>query len=112
MINIFKTLIRFAKKCTMKPKLGVVGAAFAVGLVVGIPQSADATTSLLQNIAQSHPNLIHQWSFDGADDATRRQDQQGTAHLDEVTTGTGAGVGVGYGVAGFDATSDAVTTYR
>ena len=74
--------------------------------------SANATTVAFQVQAQSRASLIHQWSFDGADDATRRQDQQGTAHLDEVTTGTGAGVGVGYGVAGFDATSDAVTTYR
>ncbi len=91
--------------------VGIVVVA-VVALAAGLQDSAYAHTSDLQDAAQANVNLIHQWTFDGADDAARRQDKKGTAHLDELVRGTGTPEDIGYGVAGLDPTSDAVSTWR
>ena len=96
----------------MKRKMRVFANLSVVTLVVGAPLGAGGTTLHLQNISQLNPNLIHQWSFDGGDNAARRQDQSGTAHLNEVAGGSATTADISYGVPGFDATSDAVTTFR
>jgi len=82
----------------------------AVSLVAGIPRGAEATTEDLQNTAQAHPNLIHQWSFDGADVSTAGVDLKGSAHL--VERSYGASEPLGYDVSGFDGTSNAFSTSR
>ena len=96
---------------TSKRKLGLSRNIFSVSLVAlvaGLPQGADATTLDFKNAAQANPNLIHQWSFDGADPTARRADQKGAAHL--IEKGTAANLV--YGAAGWDATSDAAKPFR
>ena len=97
---------------TMKHDFRALGGACMIALMAAIPMNSHATTADLQEVSQSNPNLIHQWSFDGADNDARRQDASGTAHLDEVAGGTATVADIAYGVAGFDGTSDAVTTFR
>ena len=97
---------------TLKHTLKPIGSACMIALMAGIPMNSHATTADLQEVSQLNPNLIHQWSFDGADNEARQQDASGTAHLDEVAGGTATVANIGYGVAGFDGTSDAVTTFR
>jgi hypothetical protein len=83
-----------------------------VVLLEDLQNIARADISGLQTAAQAHPNLIHQWTFDGADNLARRQDKQGVAHLDEIFRGTGTAANLGYDVAGFDGSSQAVSTFR
>lgn len=67
-----------------------------------------------QQLIQSHPDLIHRYSFDG-DSAERLQDQQGSAHLNEKTRGSNV-VPIsfipGFTIPGRTATSNAVLTTR
>ena len=97
---------------TIKHTLKMFGSACMIALMAGMPMNSHATTADLQEVSQLNANLIHQWSFDGADNDARRQDASGTAHLAEVAGGTATVADIAYGVAGFDGTSDAVTTFR
>lgn len=92
----------------MKLKFGISKGILSLALVAGIHQEAEAATINLQSAAQANPNLLHQWSFDGADPTARRADQEGTAHLNEV----GVAANLVYGAAGWDATSDAAAPFR
>ena len=83
-----------------------------VALLAGLQNIARADIAGLQTAAQAHPDLIHQWTFDGADNFARRQDKKGVAHLDESFGGTGTAASLGYDVAGFDGSSQAVSTFR
>ncbi|MCH8921764.1 MAG: hypothetical protein IIA67_01305, partial [Planctomycetes bacterium] len=83
-----------------------------VSLLAGLQEIGNADTANFQNAAQAHPNLIHQWTFDGADNAARRQDKQGAAHRNESFGGSGTALSLGYGAPGLDLSSHAVSTFR
>lgn len=71
-----------------------------------------ASVEELQDVAQDHPDLTHQYTFDGADSFERRQDSRGVDDLVEQIGGSATLDDIVYGVAGFDGTSEAVTTFR
>lgn len=67
----------------------------------------------LQVAAATHPDLLHQFTFDGDDDLARRQDKVGnTGDLAEMFNGGATVADLTYGAPGLDATSDAVETFR
>ena len=72
-----------------------------------------ASVEELQASAAAHPNLLHQFTFDGADDIERRQDKAGNGGdlVENFTEGTTA-ADLTYGAVGWDDTSDAVGTFR
>ena len=83
----------------------------ALRLVV-INRQAIADVGEFQDIAQDHPFLIHQYTFDGADPFEQRQDNRGELDLIEQAAGSALVTDIIYGSPGFDESSEAVTTYR
>ncbi len=90
-----------------------LGLGLVVALVWASPyRPALASVEDLQDAAQDHPDLTHQYTFDGADFFERRQDSRGIDDLVEQAGGSATVDDIVYGVAGFDDTSEAVTTFR
>jgi len=84
---------------------------FALSLAV-INRQAIADVGEFQDIAQDHPFLTHQYTFDGADPFERRQDNRGELDLIEQAAGSALVTDLIYGAPGFDESSEAVTAYR
>jgi len=88
----------------------VLSLATLVLLSTGRQVHADVIT--FQDIAQDHPALAHQYTFDGLEPFERLQDNWGTAHLLEQAAGSATVSNIIYGAPGFDESSQAATTYR
>jgi len=89
-------------------KLKLIAVTLVAGLM--IVGTAQATTLTLQNYAQAHGSLLHQYSFDGADVATAGADLgPGGLNLKEHVEGVNQ---LAYDVAGWDATSNAGSPFR
>jgi len=84
----------------------------SVALMALLSPSARATTTMFQASAQGEASLIHQYSFDGVSNADRRADQMGTIDLTEQAFGSGTTADLGYGLAGWDGTSQAFSSFR
>jgi hypothetical protein len=75
---------------------------------VGLPGSVIE----FQAAAQSNANLMHQYTFDGADDDARIEDKKGSADLEIKPFGSGTADDLGLGETGFDGSSQAVSIFR
>jgi len=82
-----------------------VGMAAILAGTITVP----ATVLDFRNEVTAHPNLIHHYTFEGADNTERREDKEGSADLGEVFNSASAGP-ITYGAAGFDATTTSVIT--
>ena len=83
----------------------------ALGLAA-LDDPALADVADFQDTVQDHPSLTHQYTFDGADPFERLQDSRGMDDLTEQAGGSATVDDIVYGVPGFDASSEAVTTFR
>ena len=88
----------------------VLSLATLVLLSTGRQLHADVIT--FQDVAQDHPAIAHQYTFDGLELFERLQDSWGTAHLLEQAAGSASVSNILYGTPGFDESSQAATTYR
>lgn len=77
-----------------------------------LSRQAGADVALFQDVAQDHPALAHQYTFDGVEPFERLQDNWGVAHLVEQAAGAAVVGNIVYGTPGFDESSEAATTYR
>ena len=82
------------------------------GVFTGLSAFSHAAVSDWQEAAASQPNLLHHYSFDGESDQERTRDRKGMAHLAPRLFGSGTTDQLQLGVAGFDASSEAVRTHR
>ena len=73
---------------------------------------ARASVADFQAAAATHPDLMHQYTFDGGNEEERRADKKGRAHLALRLVGSGQASDLAYERPGFDASSDAVKTSR
>lgn len=73
---------------------------------------ARADIAALQQAAADHPDLIHQYSFDGADESSQLEDSTGTNPLSPRPAGQGTPADLTFGVAGFDESSTAIQIFR
>lgn len=85
--------------------------ALCLGVVL-TTTSLRADIAALQQAAANHPDLLHQYSFDGEDETTRLADSKGTAPLTPRPAGQGTPGDLQFGVAGFDDSSTAVQIFR
>ena len=81
-------------------------------LIFSIAATAHASVSDWQAATSSHPNLLHQYSFDGMTDEERTSDLKGTADLALRVFGSGTADQLQLGMAGFDSSSNAAQTHR
>ena len=77
-----------------------------------VPAGLPASVIEFQAAAQSNANLVHQYTFDGADDDARIEDKKGSADLEIKPYGTGTEDDLGLGETGFDGSSQAVSIFR
>lgn len=80
--------------------------------LLSLSSATHASVSDWQTSVSSRPSLLHHYSFDGTTDAERTSDLRGTADLTLRVFGSGRPDQLQWGVAGFDASSEAVQTYR
>jgi len=95
-------------------KLAAVSLAAGL-LIVGLASPAHGTTNDLQAAALANPNLMHGWSFEGADVTTAGVDIKGGNNLDEHNTNGDHSVDsthIVYNAPGFDGTSTGASTFN
>lgn len=90
---------------------------YALGFLVALGLTALERQALgdvadFQDAVQDHPNLTHQYTFDGDDPFERIADKRGTDDLTEQAGGSATVDDIVYGVPGFDDSSEAATTSR
>ncbi|NIP94849.1 MAG: hypothetical protein GWO24_15955, partial [Akkermansiaceae bacterium] len=85
----------------------VLVALFGIGVPYGWASVAD-----FQAAAATHPDLMHQYTFDGRNEEERRADKKGRADLSLRLVGSGLAADLEYESPGFDASSDSVRTSR
>jgi len=75
--------------------------------VTGSAADAEATILDMRNLVSVHPNLMHHYTFEGANLAQRQADKKGTVNLVTNTVGTGSAASIAY-LTGYDGSSFAM----